>query len=117
VDGRSDLYAAGCVAYWLLTGSVVFQGRTTMETILMHAQREPEPPSRRTGQPIPPALELIVLDCLAKDPAARPGTADELSDRLAAVPLAGEWTPARASEWWSRHRSGTLTSDPGPGHG
>ena len=104
LDGRSDLYAVGCVAYWLLTGTVVFEGRTSIETILMHAQREPEPPSRRTGRPIPPRLEQVILDCLAKDPAARPQTADELSERLAALQLPDEWTPRRASEWWSSHR-------------
>ena len=104
LDGRSDLYAVGCVAYWLLTGTVVFQGRTTMETIMMHVQREPDPPSRRVAHPIPAALEAIVLDCLAKEPAARPQTADELSARLEAVQLSDDWTPARAREWWGAHR-------------
>jgi serine/threonine-protein kinase len=104
LDGRSDLYAVGCVAYWLLTGTVVFQGRTTMETIMMHVQREPEPPSRRVGHPIPAELEAIVLDCLAKSPDARPRTADELSARLERVLLPDEWTPAQASEWWTVHQ-------------
>jgi serine/threonine-protein kinase len=117
LDGRSDLYAVGCVAYWLLTGAVVFEGRTPMETVMMHVQRAPEPPSRRTALPIPAALERIVLDCLAKDPAARPQTADELSDRLAAVPLPVEWTPGRADEWWSAHPPATLTPDPRRDHG
>ncbi len=106
IDGRSDLYAVGCVGYWLLTGTVVFEGRTPMETIMMHVNREPEAPSRRTALPIPPDLEAIVLDCLAKSPEARPQTADELSLRLDGVRLSGEWTPVRAREWWAKHRPG-----------
>jgi serine/threonine-protein kinase len=104
VDGRSDLYSVGCVAYWLLTGSTVFQGQTPMETIVMHVNREPEPPSRRTAQAIPSALESIVLECLAKRPESRPQSADELAARLVAVPLEREWSPERAREWWEQHR-------------
>jgi serine/threonine-protein kinase len=104
VDARSDLYAVGGVAYWLLTGTVVFKGATVMETIVMQVHRKPEPPSHRTELDIPPELESIVLDCLAKDPGDRPQTADQLAARLAAVPLAREWTESRAREWWERHR-------------
>jgi serine/threonine-protein kinase len=103
VDARSDLYAVGCVAYWLLTGTLVFEGATPLETIVMHVHAQPELPSRRTDLPIPPQLEALVLTCLAKDPAARPATADELGARLAAVPLERPWTPERAREWWARH--------------
>ena len=104
VDARSDLYGVGGVAYWLLTGTLVFRGGTPMETIIMRVHREPEPPSHRTELAIPAELESIVLDCLAKDPGGRPQTADELAARLAAVPLDPEWTDDRAREWWDRHR-------------
>jgi serine/threonine-protein kinase len=104
LDGRSDLYAVGCVAYWLLTGSMVFQGQTAMETIVMHVNQEPEPPSRRTTQPIPPELEALILDCLAKRPELRPQTADELLARLDSVRLDREWTLARSRQWWDEHR-------------
>ncbi len=101
VDARSDLYALGCVAYWLLTGTLVFQGATPIETIAMHIHAEPDLPSRRTTRPIPPGLEALVLACLAKDPGARPQTADDLARRLGALGLEPEWTPDRAREWWS----------------
>jgi len=104
VDGRSDIYALGCVAYWLLTGSLVFKGTTPMETVVLHVNREPEPPSRRTTRVIPAELEEIVLACLAKQPAQRPQTADELAMRLGAVRLGEEWTPLRAREWWDENR-------------
>ncbi len=107
VDGRSDLYALGCVAYWLLTGTPVFKGRTVMETLVMHVNAEPEPPSRRAPEPLPAELDALVLACLAKDPADRPQTADELARRLTEVPLASRWTPERAREWWDRHRPAT----------
>ena len=104
VDRRADLYAVGGVAYWLLTGTPVFKGNTPMETIVMHIQQEPEPPSRRTELAIPPDLEALVLACLAKDPDARPQTADELDARLSSLQLAREWTAVRAREWWAAHR-------------
>ena len=59
-----------------------------MKTIIKHVNAEPEPPSRRCADPIPPELETIILDCLAKRPEARPQSADELMARLDAVPLA-----------------------------
>ena len=100
VDARSDLYAVGCVCYWLLTGSLVFKGVTPMETLVMHVSREPEPPSRRTTRAIPSDLEEIVLSCLAKDPEARPRTADQLAERLAQARIGEEWTREQALAWW-----------------
>ncbi len=44
LDGRSDLYAVGCLAYWLVTGELVFAGRTAMDTLLQHTQADPAPP-------------------------------------------------------------------------
>ena len=114
VDGRSDIYALGCVAYWLLTGSLVFKGTTPMETIVLHVNREPEPPSRRTTRPIPADLEGIVLACLAKDPADRPQTADEVALRLGTVRMAEEWTPLRARDWWNEHRPASPEWAPEP---
>jgi serine/threonine-protein kinase len=85
VDGRADLYSLGCVAYYLLTGHLVFEGETAIQTAVMHLQQEPVPPSRRTENPVPPALERLVLACLAKTPADRPGSAAELGAELAAL--------------------------------
>jgi serine/threonine-protein kinase len=103
VDGRTDLYAVGCLAYWLLTGRDVFEGPNPMAVMMQHVQATPEPPSRRAELPLPPELDAVVLACLEKDPDRRPATADDLSARLAAVPLANAWTPERARLWWSRH--------------
>jgi eukaryotic-like serine/threonine-protein kinase len=100
IDGRADIYSLGCVAYWLLTGELVFTAETQMGVLIHHAHTLPTPPSQRTDRPIPPALEALVMSCLAKDPGQRPQSARELSERLAAIALPEEWTPQRAKEWW-----------------
>jgi serine/threonine-protein kinase len=103
VDHRADIYGTGCVAYWLLTGQLVFTGDTPMQLLVQHAQATPEPPSSRTELPIPKELDAIVLACLAKDPADRPQSARELARRLQAVPGSSEWTPELARAWWEAH--------------
>jgi hypothetical protein len=105
VDGRADLYAVGCVAYWLLTGRLVFERDTYPAMLLAHATVQPPPPSRHVARAIPPALDDLVLACLAKEPADRVQDAEDLRTRLAAVELASPWTEARAGEWWERHLS------------
>ena len=104
LDGRADIYATGCVAYWLLTGKLVFTAQTPIGLLLQHAKAPPPPPSDRTDQPIPRALEELVLACLAKDPAHRPQSARELSLRLAEVEGANAWTQDRARAWWATHQ-------------
>ena len=103
VDTRADIYATGCVAYWLLTGQLVFPGETPMKLLLAHAQTPPEPPSSRTEMRIPRDLDALVLSCLAKDREHRPKSARDLLQRLDAVALDQPWTDARAREWWKLH--------------
>jgi eukaryotic-like serine/threonine-protein kinase len=103
LDGRADIYSTGCVAYWLLTGQLVFTADTAMGLLLHHAQTPPPPPSSRTELPIPKALDDLVLSCLAKDPAERPQSARELSQRLGEVDGANAWTQDQARDWWMTH--------------
>ena len=104
VDHRADIYATGCLTYWLLTGQLVFTGGTPMEFFIQHTQATPQPPSARTELPIPKELDAIVLACLAKNPSDRPQTARELARRLEAVPVTCEWTADVARTWWERHQ-------------
>jgi eukaryotic-like serine/threonine-protein kinase len=104
LDGRADIYATGCVAYWLLTGELVFNADTPLALVMHHAYTAPTPPSARTELPIPAALDRLVLSCLAKDPGDRPQSARELSRRLATVDGANAWTEDRARDWWARHQ-------------
>ena len=105
VDARGDLYALGAVGYYMLTGQHVFSGATLVEVCSHHLHTPPEPPSARLGRPVPPALEEILLACLEKDPARRPGSALILRDALCAAPGVGEWSEADARAWWARWRA------------
>jgi len=103
IDGRADLYALGCIAYWLLTGMQVFEADTPIGLALHHVQTEPPPVSERTELEVPGQLAELIHDCLAKDPAERPQNASELAERLSAIPLSEPWTHERAENWWSMH--------------
>jgi serine/threonine protein kinase len=101
VDWRTDIYALGCVGYWLLTGKPVFDsGTSPMQALLDHIQKSPEAPSARAGGPIPPELDLILLQCLRKDPNERFQTMQELAESLKRVVLESPWTQERARLWW-----------------
>lgn len=104
VDARSDLYALGAVGYYLLTGTHVFEGATVVEVCGAHLHKTPEPLSDRLGAALPPELEALILKCLAKNPAERPQSADELDQALAACEVGEAWTVERARQWWQRHR-------------
>jgi hypothetical protein len=102
VDARTDLYALGCVAYYLLTGQQVFTGDTVMKVITQHLQAVPVPPSQRTGLPLPATLEHIVLACLAKKPEDRPQNARQLAQSLDTID-GMTWDDEEAGRWWSQH--------------
>ena len=104
LDGRCDIYATGCLAYWLLTAQHVFTADTPVALLVHHVQTTPTPPSARTELAVPAALDEIVLACLAKDPTERPQTARELARLLGTVELKEEWTEERAREWWALHQ-------------
>jgi serine/threonine-protein kinase len=119
VDGRTDLYGVGCLAYWLITGQLVFKGRTAMEILMQHTQAMPVAPSARTELGVPPALDEIILACLAKNPDDRPASADTLAEALASVVTDSSWTTPRAQKWWDLHHPSrtamTAISSPKPG--
>ncbi|MBW1687856.1 MAG: protein kinase, partial [Deltaproteobacteria bacterium] len=104
IDERVDLYALGCVAYWLLTGKLVFEAPTIAEMLMDHMGRVPEPPSKIAELEIPPELERLVMACLEKEPGNRPPSVQALIPQLEACPVERAWSEQRAEAWWRTHR-------------
>jgi serine/threonine protein kinase len=103
VDRRADVYALGCVAYYLLTGQLVFEGDTPMKMMLQHVHEPPVPPSERTELRIPRELDALVMACLEKDPARRPQSAEQLLGAAYGCKTCEGWTQVMAHSWWDRH--------------
>jgi serine/threonine-protein kinase len=103
-DHRVDLYALGCVAYWLLTGKLLFEGASAVEVMFHHVHTAPVGPSKRSGLEIAGPLEALVMECLEKDPTRRPASAEAVSARLNGIRLEQPWSVERAEHWWARHR-------------
>jgi serine/threonine protein kinase len=114
IDERSDIYAVGCVAYFVLTGTDVFLAETIAEVCGRHVSMLPEPPSKRLHEvtadksdnsAVPSDLERVVLGCLAKRREDRPADAHALADALGSCEAAGRWTEERAAAWWKEYRA------------
>ncbi len=100
---QSDIYALGAVAYYLLAGVDVFDGKSVIELCVQHLHQAP-PPFADRGVEVPVELEALVLACLEKEPARRPQSAAELRRRLQACSVTA-WDGEHAQAWWSRHQA------------
>ena len=103
VDQRADLYSVGCVAFWLLTGSLGFRAESAMEMMMAHVQSEPSAPSTLSELDVPPELDALILRCLAKDPQDRPADALQVSRELDSIRWPNAWNDQQAEAWWKRH--------------
>jgi serine/threonine-protein kinase len=103
VGPAADIYALGVVGYFLLTGKGIFDASTALEYIAHHLRSDPIPPSARDPN-VPKDLEAAMLRCLAKDPASRPASAEELRDALRSCRDAGTWRREDAAAWWRGFR-------------
>jgi hypothetical protein len=79
-DARADVYAFGVTLYQMATGETPFQGDTAQ--VLGQHLTQPPPPPRQHVPGLPPAFETLVLEMLAKDPAARPPDMETVASRL-----------------------------------
>src|SRR5262249_37379374 len=101
-DARSDIYALGAVGYFMLTGRPVFEGRNLIEVCSHHLYTPVSPPSLRLDGSVPEDLEALLLQCLAKDPEARPQSALAFAEALADLDVP-PWTSSDAREWQHQH--------------
>ncbi len=84
VDARSDVYAAGCVLYELLTGEPPFTGDSPVAVAYQHVREDPKAPSE-VNPAVPPQLDAVVLKALSKNPINRYQTAAEMRSDIVRV--------------------------------
>jgi serine/threonine-protein kinase len=114
LDGRSDIYSLGAVAYFLLTGRPPFRKATALQVLFAHA-REPVRPLAEVRADVPADLQEVVQRCLEKDRGRRYQDVLALDQALAACRPVEPWTEARAADWWRGHGAMPGASDPRPG--
>jgi serine/threonine-protein kinase len=109
LDGRSDLFSLGSVAYHLLTGREAFHRDNPMKTLMAVVSDAPTP-LHDLNPFVPDDLAAVLARCLEKDPGKRFQSAVELWDALSACGCAVGWTEDRSRDWWDRHPAATDTA-------
>jgi serine/threonine-protein kinase len=112
IDARADIYGLGCLGYFLLTGSVVFNKPDALAMAVSHISEQPEPPSMRSELPVPQSLDRVVMACLEKSRDKRPQSAAELRAMLDSCTGFAPWTATDAILWWELHRPDSARKAP-----
>ncbi len=101
VDHRADLYAVGCVAYWLLAGRHLFEESSVMALLFDHVHKlVPQPLFPEVESRVPDALEALLVRMLAKSPDERPQSAQVVLTELDAIDVDGAWDESQLRDWW-----------------
>ena len=99
VDARADIYSVGVVAFYLLTGTKLFQSENDLELAQRVLNDVPPRPSSLAAA-VPEELDRLVAACLEKRREDRPQSASGLVDTLDALAREYRWTQAQAAEAW-----------------
>lgn len=100
VDGRSDIYSLGAVAFFLLAGRPPFAGASALEVLAAHLHQT-APAARQFAPDCPEDVERVIGRCLEKGPQKRFATVQELAETLASCACARHWTETCAAAWWT----------------
>jgi serine/threonine-protein kinase len=113
ITPSADLYSLGCVAYFMLTGQLLFDAPSAMKMLLKQIDGRPVPVSERTEYQVPEELEELIMSCLEKRPEDRPQSAKALARKLESIDFERPWTEERASTWWRNNvpDGGSLSID------
>jgi serine/threonine protein kinase len=124
LDGRADLYALGCIGFFLLSGRLLFERNGSLPMMMAHITDAPPDFKNRISSYLPPELTAVLMQCLAKKPYDRPSDARALAAALKAIPIAPaqQWTDVQAQAWWASrkpkplppaiHTDATLATEP-----
>jgi len=86
IDGRTDVYALGCMIYEMVTARLPFEAPTVMALLSKHLLENPPPPSqRRPDLGIPPVIDELIMTAIAKDPNARAPSMELFGERITAI--------------------------------
>jgi serine/threonine-protein kinase len=90
------------VAYYLMTGELLFNRTSPLQMLHAHAY-EPLVPLHQFEQQVPEDLQKVILKCLEKDPGRRFANITAVENALAACKCANQWSRETAEEWWRTH--------------
>ena len=102
VDARTDIYAVGAVAFFLLTGKKLFEASDDLALTTRILNEEPRRVAEIAPQPVPAELDILVAACLEKKREDRPQRVADLVEAFVALAAEMPWTQREAAEWWAR---------------
>lgn len=101
IDERSDIYALGCVGFFLLAGRAPFEGSNPIEICWKHVRETPPHIMSLTSAPVAQPLCDLIMQCIAKSPADRPQSIDLILRKLEEISPRQDWSSRDAERWWS----------------
>ena len=109
LDGRADLYALGCIGFFLLSGRLLFERNGSLPMMMAHITDPPPEFKNRIANYLPAELTTVLMHCLAKKPHDRPSDARAFAAALKAIPIppAQDWSEAQAQAWWAARKPRT----------